>query len=95
VALAVISLKAAAGLDLMKRIKERDGHVCILVWSMHIKSLDPECALRAGRWATSTWFSLILGANQLPRLQVIPLGGRGIVRYQGHVESGCAGAAKK
>ena len=32
----------------MKRIKERDGHVCILVWSMQIKSLDTECALRAG-----------------------------------------------
>jgi DNA-binding NarL/FixJ family response regulator len=48
VAVIDISLKAAAGLDLMKRIKERDGHVCILVWSMHIKSLDPECALRAG-----------------------------------------------
>ena len=43
-----ISLKAAAGLDLVKRIKELDSHVCILVWSLHIKSLDPECALRAG-----------------------------------------------
>jgi DNA-binding NarL/FixJ family response regulator len=48
VAVIDISLKAAASLDLMKRIKERDGHDDILVWSIHIKSLDPECALRAG-----------------------------------------------
>jgi hypothetical protein len=32
VAVIDISFKTAAGLDLMKRIKERDSHVCILVW---------------------------------------------------------------
>ncbi|HEY7422955.1 MAG TPA: response regulator transcription factor [Gemmataceae bacterium] len=43
-----ISLKTGNGLDLIKRIKDRDDHVRILVWSMHSESLYAERALRAG-----------------------------------------------
>jgi DNA-binding NarL/FixJ family response regulator len=43
-----ISLKTGDGLDLIKRIKDRDGCVRMLVWSMHSESLYAEHALRAG-----------------------------------------------
>ena len=43
-----ISLKTGDGLDLIKRIKDRDGRVGLLVWSMHSESLYAERALRAG-----------------------------------------------
>ncbi|WP_422925439.1 response regulator transcription factor [Singulisphaera sp. PoT] len=43
-----ISLKAGDGLDLIKRIKERDESVLLLVWSMYHESLYAERALRAG-----------------------------------------------
>jgi DNA-binding NarL/FixJ family response regulator len=43
-----ISLKTGDGLDLIKRIKDRDGRVRMLVWSMHSESLYAERALRAG-----------------------------------------------
>lgn len=43
-----ITLKSGDGIDLIKRIKNRDDHVCILVWSMHAESLYAERALRAG-----------------------------------------------
>ena len=48
VAVIDISLKAGDGLDLIKRIKDRDGRVRMLVWSMHSESLYAERALRAG-----------------------------------------------
>src|SRR5262249_6277153 len=48
VAVIDISLKGGDGLDLIKRIKERDDRVRILVWSMHSESLYAERALRAG-----------------------------------------------
>jgi DNA-binding NarL/FixJ family response regulator len=43
-----ISLKTGNGIDLIKRIKDRNNHVRILVWSMHSESLYAERALRAG-----------------------------------------------
>src|SRR6185437_13858748 len=43
-----ISLKSGNGLDLIKRIKDRNDRVAILVWSMHSESLYAERALRAG-----------------------------------------------
>lgn len=43
-----ISLKSGDGLDLIKRIKDRDEHIRVLVWSMHSESLYAERALRAG-----------------------------------------------
>lgn len=43
-----ISLKSGSGLDLIKRIKDRNHHVRILVWSMHGDALYAERALRAG-----------------------------------------------
>ena len=43
-----ISLKTGNGIDLIKRIKDRNDHVRILVWSMHSESLYAERALRAG-----------------------------------------------
>ncbi len=43
-----ISLKSGTGLDLIQRIKDRDDHVRILVWSMHSESLYAERALRRG-----------------------------------------------
>jgi DNA-binding NarL/FixJ family response regulator len=42
-----ISLKTGNGIDLIKRIKDRDDRVRILVWSMHSDSLYAERALRA------------------------------------------------
>jgi DNA-binding NarL/FixJ family response regulator len=48
VAVVDISLKTGNGIDLVKRIKDRNAHVRILVWSMHSESLYAERALRAG-----------------------------------------------
>jgi DNA-binding NarL/FixJ family response regulator len=48
VAIVDISLKAGNGLDLIRRIKERQEAVRILVWSMYPESLYAERALRAG-----------------------------------------------
>jgi DNA-binding NarL/FixJ family response regulator len=48
VAVIDISLKNSNGIDLIKRIKDRDHSVHILVWSMHSESLYAERALRAG-----------------------------------------------
>jgi DNA-binding NarL/FixJ family response regulator len=48
VAVIDISLKTGNGIDLIKRIKDRDDHVRILVWSMHSESLYAERVLRAG-----------------------------------------------
>src|SRR5579871_5134817 len=43
-----ISLKSGNGIDLIKRIKDRNFSVRMLVWSMHSESLYAERALRAG-----------------------------------------------
>jgi DNA-binding NarL/FixJ family response regulator len=48
VAVVDITLKAGDGIDLIKRIRDRDDHVRVLVWSMHAESLYAERALRAG-----------------------------------------------
>jgi DNA-binding NarL/FixJ family response regulator len=48
IAVVDITLKSGSGIDLIKRIKDRDDHVRILVWSMHSESLYAERALRAG-----------------------------------------------
>jgi DNA-binding NarL/FixJ family response regulator len=48
VAVVDISLKSSNGIDLIKRIKDRNDYVRILVWSMHSESLYAERALRAG-----------------------------------------------
>jgi DNA-binding NarL/FixJ family response regulator len=48
VAVIDITLKTANGIDLIKRIKDRNNHVGILVWSMHSEALYAERALRAG-----------------------------------------------
>jgi DNA-binding NarL/FixJ family response regulator len=48
VAVVDISLKTGNGIDLIKRIKDRNDHVRILVWSMHSESLYAERALRNG-----------------------------------------------
>ncbi|HSQ56512.1 MAG TPA: response regulator transcription factor [Gemmata sp.] len=48
VAVVDISLKSGSGIDLIKRIRDRNNHVRILVWSMHSESLYAERALRAG-----------------------------------------------
>jgi DNA-binding NarL/FixJ family response regulator len=48
VAVIDITLKSGDGIDLIKRIKDRNKHVRILVWSMHSESLYAERALRAG-----------------------------------------------
>jgi DNA-binding NarL/FixJ family response regulator len=48
VAVIDISLKTGSGIDLIKRIKDRDLPVRILVWSMHSESLYAERAIRAG-----------------------------------------------
>ena len=48
VAIVDISLKTGDGIDLIKRIKSRDQHVRMLVWSMYGESLYAERALRAG-----------------------------------------------
>jgi DNA-binding NarL/FixJ family response regulator len=43
-----ISLKTGNGIDLIRRIKDRNAHVGILVWSMHSEALYAERALLAG-----------------------------------------------
>lgn len=43
-----ISLKTGSGIELIKRIKDRNDSVRMLVWSMHSESLYAERALRAG-----------------------------------------------
>lgn len=43
-----ISLKTGNGIELIKRIKDRNDKVRMLVWSMHSESLYAERALRAG-----------------------------------------------
>jgi DNA-binding NarL/FixJ family response regulator len=48
VAVVDITLRSGSGIDLIKRIKERNNNVRILVWSMHNESLYAERALRAG-----------------------------------------------
>jgi DNA-binding NarL/FixJ family response regulator len=48
VAVVDISLKDSNGIDLIKRIKDRNDDVRILVWSMHSESLYADRALRAG-----------------------------------------------
>jgi DNA-binding NarL/FixJ family response regulator len=48
VAVVDITLKSGSGLDLIKRIKDHNSHVRILVWSMHSEALYAERALRAG-----------------------------------------------
>ena len=48
VAVIDISLKTGCGIDLIKRIKDRDDPVRILVWSTHSESLYALRALRAG-----------------------------------------------
>jgi DNA-binding NarL/FixJ family response regulator len=48
VAVVDISLKTGCGIDLIKRIKDRDDTVRMLVWSTHSESLYAERALRAG-----------------------------------------------
>jgi len=48
VAIIDISLKTGCGIDLIKRIKDRNKAVRMLVWSTHSESLYAERALRAG-----------------------------------------------
>jgi DNA-binding NarL/FixJ family response regulator len=48
VAVVDISLKTSSGIDLIKRIKDRNDSVRMLVWSMHSETLYAERALRAG-----------------------------------------------
>ena len=48
VAIIDISLKNGSGIDLIRRIKDRDDSVRLLVWSMHPESLYAERALSAG-----------------------------------------------
>ena len=48
VAVVDISLKTGCGIDLIKRIKDRNDAVRMLVWSTHSESLYAERALRAG-----------------------------------------------
>lgn len=48
VAVIDISLKTGDGIDLIKRIRDRNDRVHILVWSMHSESLYAERALRNG-----------------------------------------------
>jgi DNA-binding NarL/FixJ family response regulator len=48
VAVVDISLKTGCGIDLIKRIKDRNDSVRMLVWSTHSESLYAERALRAG-----------------------------------------------
>ena len=43
-----IGLKLGSGIDLIKRIQDRNDRVRIVVWSMHSESLYAERALRAG-----------------------------------------------
>jgi DNA-binding NarL/FixJ family response regulator len=48
VAIIDISLKNSSGIELIRRIKDRDDAVRILVWSMYPENLYAERALRAG-----------------------------------------------
>lgn len=48
VAVVDLSLKNGSGLDLIKRMSDRDSPVRILVWSMHSEALYARRALRAG-----------------------------------------------
>lgn len=48
VAVIDITLKSGSGIDLIKRIRDRNDRVRILVWSMHSESLYADRALRAG-----------------------------------------------
>jgi DNA-binding NarL/FixJ family response regulator len=48
VAVVDITLKVGDGIDLIKRIRDKNKEVRILVWSMHSESLYAERALRAG-----------------------------------------------
>jgi DNA-binding NarL/FixJ family response regulator len=48
VAVVDITLQTGSGIDLIKRIKERNSHLRVLVWSMHSEALYAERALRAG-----------------------------------------------
>ena len=48
VAVVDISLKTGCGIDLIKRIKDRNDTVRMLVWSTHSESLYAERALKAG-----------------------------------------------
>ncbi len=48
VAVVDISLKTGNGLDLIKRIRGRNEHVRVVVWSMYPENLYAERALRAG-----------------------------------------------
>ena len=48
VAVIDIALKTGSGIDLIKRIKDRNDSVRMLVWSMYSESLYAERALRAG-----------------------------------------------
>jgi DNA-binding NarL/FixJ family response regulator len=48
VAVVDISLKSGNGIDLIKRIKDRNKHIAVLVWSMHSEALYADRALRAG-----------------------------------------------
>jgi DNA-binding NarL/FixJ family response regulator len=48
VAVVDISLKSGNGLDLIKRIRDRNDRVHVLVWSMHSEALYAARALRAG-----------------------------------------------
>ncbi len=48
IAIIDISLKNGNGLELIRRIREREDNVRILVWSMHPENLYAERALRAG-----------------------------------------------
>lgn len=48
VAVVDITLKTGSGIDLIKRIKDRNATIRMLVWSMHSESLYAERALRAG-----------------------------------------------
>jgi DNA-binding NarL/FixJ family response regulator len=48
VAIVDISLKSGSGFDLIKRIKDRDDRVRMLVWSSHSESLYAERAIKVG-----------------------------------------------
>jgi DNA-binding NarL/FixJ family response regulator len=48
VAVVDISLKSDSGIELIKRIRDRDENVRVLVWSMHSESFYAKRALRAG-----------------------------------------------
>ena len=54
VAVVDISLKSGNGIDLIKRIKDRNAQIRIVVWSMHGESLYAERLSGRAPWATST-----------------------------------------